>query len=78
MISDMCAGCTLESSEYIHLLKDVKEEARGKRHLCRGCCGKEWLAGSLLPGMTSTGTAPASSLKHMSTCLYMHFQLVEI
>jgi len=52
------------------LLKDVKEEARGKRHLCKGCCGKEWLAGSLLPGMTSTGTAPASSLKHMSTSLH--------
>ena len=74
-----CVLCDSQAcSEIAHRLKDVNEEARGKRHLCRGCCGKEWLAGSLLPGITSTGTAPASSLKHMSTCLCMHCQLVEM
>lgn len=52
-----------------YLLKEVNEDARGNKHLCNCCWGKEWLAGSLLPGMTSTGMAPANSLKHMSTSL---------
>ena len=44
----------------IYLLNEVKVDPPGKRHLCNGCCGREWLAGSEVPGITSTGTAPAS------------------
>ena len=63
--------CVTKNSCSLHqyLLNEVNEDARGNKHLCKGCWGKEWLAGSLLPGMTSTGTAPANSLKHMSTSL---------
>lgn len=52
------------------LLKEVKVDAPGKRHLCKGCWGREWLAGSEVPGITSTGTAPASWHKHSSTSLF--------
>ena len=52
-----------------YLLKEVKEQAPGKRQRCRGCWGKEWLAGSLAPGMTSTGMAAASCASRTSISL---------
>lgn len=34
-------GFCIQGSLTEYLLNEVNEDARGNRHLCNGCCGKE-------------------------------------
>ena len=58
------------------LCRVLKAVAPGKRQWWRGCWGRDRLAGSLNPGIRSTGMALVNSVKNMSSslnrCTYSH------
>lgn len=49
---------------------NLKAEAPGIMQRWSGCCGRDCDAGSLAPGITSTGTPLASSVRTMSISLH--------
>ena len=52
-----------------YLCRVLNAAAPGKRQWWRGCCGRERLAGSVAPGIRSTGMHPESSVTAMSSSL---------
>lgn len=52
-----------------HLWRVLKAAAPGKRQWWRGCWGRDLLAGSVAPGMRSTGMQADNSVTAMSNSL---------